>query len=138
MDRRTAERIALMSIHPAYASAILDGSKTVEFRKRRLADDIKTVVIYATSPVRRVVGTFDVGEIIEGSPAQIWARFGRRGSITKADFFHYYANAATAVAISVTNTKSFATPLALHQLKPDSTAPQSFSYLRRSELLVNA
>ena len=44
-------RIALMSIRPQFAAAILDGSKRVEFRKRPLAADIGTVVIYATKPV---------------------------------------------------------------------------------------
>src|SRR5690606_10028124 len=75
MDQRTCRRQALMSIRPPYAAAILDGTKLVEFRKRRLASDIDTVVIYMTSPVMAVVGHFTVTEQVTGSPSELWARF---------------------------------------------------------------
>lgn len=54
-------RVALISIRPRYAHAILDGRKTVEFRKRRLAEDVTHVVIYSTRPDRAVIGFFELG-----------------------------------------------------------------------------
>ena len=50
MDSQTNYRVALMAIQPGYAEAILAGVKTVEFRKRALAPDIETVLVYETSP----------------------------------------------------------------------------------------
>ena len=65
-------RAALMSIHPRYADAILDGTKVVEFRKRALAGDISTVLVYATAPVRRLVGTFQLSATLTASPRDLW------------------------------------------------------------------
>ena len=77
-----------MSIRPQFAAAILDGSKRVEFRKRPLAADIGTVVIYATKPVGAVLGEFVVDGQAVGKPEELWVRFARwpastgRGSST--------------------------------------------------------
>ena len=138
MGRTAAERVALMSIHPAYAEAIFDGAKTVEFRKRRLAADIKTVIVYATAPVSRVLGTFDIDEIVVDSPAEIWTRYGSHGVIEQSAFFDYYEGKEIAVAIVVEGATSFDEPLPLKEVDPGSTAPQSFTYLQRDRLLVNA
>ncbi len=138
MGRAAVERVALMSIHPVYAEAIFAGAKTVEFRKRRLAEDIKTVIVYATSPVSRVLGTFDIGEIVEDSPRAIWDRYGKHGVIGEEDFFGYYEGKELAVAIIVDATNSFDEPLPLQEVEPNSSAPQSYAYLRRDQLLVTA
>lgn len=138
MGRAAAERVALMSIHPVYAEAIFQGAKTVEFRKRRLAADIKTVIVYATAPVSRVLGTFDIDEIVEDSPEAIWARYGESGVIGQAAFFDYYEGKEIAFAIVVEETMSFEQPLPLKEVEPNSTAPQSYAYLRRDQLLVSA
>ena len=60
MDSSSARRIALMSIHPGYAEAILSGRERAEFRKRPLAEDVRTVLIYATAPVSAMSGWFTV------------------------------------------------------------------------------
>lgn len=82
-----AGRVALMSIHPRYAWAILEGRKTVEFRKRRLADDVTHVVIYSTVPDRAVVGYFTVEGQETSTPASLWGQFHDRGVIDESDFF---------------------------------------------------
>ena len=127
-----------MSIHPEYAEAIFRGAKTVEFRKRRLAADIKTVIVYATAPVSRVLGTFDIDEIVEDSPEEIWSRYGEHGVIEQTAFFNYYEGKKVAVAIVVDEATSFEEPLSLKEVEPNSTAPQSFAYLQRDRLLVDA
>ena len=51
----------LLSVKPRFAEAILAGLKTFEFRRaifRRT--DIKTVVLYASSPTCKVVGEFTI------------------------------------------------------------------------------
>ncbi len=62
MGATAADRVALMSIHQRWAEAIVDGRKRVEFRKRRLAEDIRTVLIYATAPTSQVIGQFTIDE----------------------------------------------------------------------------
>ncbi len=66
MASRAAQRSALMSIRPQFSTAILNGSKTIESRKRVLAQGLRRVVMYTTSPVQVVEGEFTVG----GAPGQ--------------------------------------------------------------------
>lgn len=127
-------RVALMAIHPHYADAILDGRKQVEFRKRRVAADIDTVLIYATSPVSRVVGSFTIEDVVVDAPDAIWSEFGEIGVIDRDSFAEYYASSAAAVAIRVKHSERFERPIALSELDPRPAVPQSFSYLPQSVL----
>ena len=132
MGERATSRVALMAIHPIYAEAILDGTKTVEFRKRRLAEDIDTVWIYATAPVQRIVGEFRIEETVVDSPESIWSAFGSVGIIEHEDYQQYYADKSHAVAFVVEHARRFEEPIALYQLNPAPSIPQSFSYLKAS------
>ncbi|KJL45764.1 50S ribosomal protein L22/unknown domain fusion protein [Microbacterium trichothecenolyticum] len=129
MGREPAERVALMAIHERYADAIMSGVKRVEFRKRRLADDIETVWVYATAPVSKVIGRFSVDDIVQGSPQDIWDRFGAVGVIERDDYFRYYDGSATAVAIVVGEAERLPDPVGLDELEPRPAVPQSFAYL---------
>ncbi|GAA1968987.1 hypothetical protein GCM10009776_35100 [Microbacterium deminutum] len=129
MGRASTERVALMAIHERYADAIMDGIKRVEFRKRRLADDIETVLVYATAPVSKVIGSFTVHEVVSGTPADIWARFGKIGVIDEASFFEYYEGRDTAVAIVVGGAERLPDPVGLDELEPRPAVPQSFAYI---------
>jgi predicted transcriptional regulator len=129
MGAEPAERVALMSIHERWAEAIVDGRKQVEFRKRRLADDIRTVLVYATSPSSQVIGQFTVSKIVTDTPARIWEQFGHLGVIEEEAFFAYYGSALTAVAIVVAAAERFPTPLTLAEFEPRPAVPQSFAYL---------
>ena len=124
-----AQRIALMSIHPRYADAILAGRKAVEFRKQRLAQDIRLVVVYATSPISRIVGTFEVDDILVSTPDQLWHDYGDVGGIDKADFDAYYAGHRQAVGIVVRDARRLPEEVALDNIPGDPVPPQSWSYL---------
>ena len=125
----TGARVALMPIHPRYANAILDGSKGAEFRKRRLAPDIRRVVIYATAPISRIIGEFTIGASVVGSPQEIWRDHGATGEISEPAFHNYFAGKDTAVAFVVTQTRRYAESLALADLDPRPAVPQSTIYL---------
>lgn len=127
-------RVALMAIHPVYADAILAGYKQVEFRKRALAPDISSVLIYATAPVQGIVGEFTVRGIVAGTPDEVWARYGEVGHIDWDSYGQYYRNSTTAYAIVIGRVKRLSTTLPLSALDPQPTIPQSFMYLDRSQL----
>lgn len=129
MGAGTTDRVALMAIQPQYAQAILAGEKTVEFRKRGLAPDIDTVLIYETAPTQRVVGMFRVDDTVRLSPGGLWRRFGSVGSIARGDFMSYYDTTPTAVGLVVGSVVALAIPVALADLRPTPAVPQSFSYL---------
>lgn len=129
MDRTAAGRTALMSIRPRFASAILDGSKRIEFRKRRLADDVDTVVIYTTAPVKAVTGEFRIADQVSGTPDELWGRFGDVGGIDPAAFFDYYDGHSQAVGILIDDVTVYDAPRPLGSVDPGARPPQSFKYL---------
>lgn len=129
MAPQNSALVALMSIHPKYAHAILDGTKTVEFRKQRLRDDITHVVIYATCPVQAVLGYFEIGSQEEEAPRDLWERFGAQGVIDESDFFSYFDGKDIAVGITVANATKLRHPRHLDEALGVSRPPQSFQYL---------
>ena len=63
----------LLSIKPEYAFKIFDGTKRFEFRKVIFKNpDVKTVVVYASSPVQQVIGEFEIENIFSYEPDALW------------------------------------------------------------------
>ena len=51
----------LLSIKPEFAELIFKGTKKFEFRKSIFKNsEIKTVVVYASSPMQKVIGEFEI------------------------------------------------------------------------------
>lgn len=94
-------RIALLSVHPEYAAALIGGTKMVEFRKRRLAPDVTHVAIYATQPIGRVVAIFSIDEQVSDTPRRLWQRFRHVAGISRAKFLEYFAGYSSGVGIQV-------------------------------------
>jgi len=123
-----------MSIHPQFASRILAGEKLVEFRRRPPAKTITHIVIYATSPVKGVVGVAEVERLHRDSPHRLWAEFGEVGGIARADFFRYFAGTDEGFAYVVRRTWSCNAPLPLGREGLPPTAPQAFRYVNSRAL----
>lgn len=129
--------VALLSIKPIYANAILDGRKKVEFRKRPFKRPVSHVVIYATTPVQRIVGWFQTKRLDQMSPSALWKRFAPVGAISKEAFNTYYDGSESGVAIHVDKPRRLATPIAIGRIKV-GTAPQSYAYLSATVLSLLA
>ena len=134
MDSTTNRNVALLSIHPEFVEKIFDGSKTIELRRTKLRD-VQHVVVYATSPVMKIVGHFDVEEIVEDTPNNLWRDYRATTGIDKKRFFQYYENRKLAVGIKIKQTHLLATPRKITFLSPDLTPPQSVRYLPFSAIL---
>lgn len=119
----------LLSIKPEYAFKIFDGTKKFEFRKIRFKKpNIKTVVVYASSPVQKVIGEFEIEDILSFDPKSIWDITEKYSGITESFFYEYFANRDIAHAIKIKNTTIYSKPLSI---KEDFNAfpPQSYLYL---------
>lgn len=67
----------LLSIKPVFVEEIMRGEKVFEYRKAIYKNrDINKVVVYSSSPVCRVVGEFDVKNILCDSPEKLWKKRG--------------------------------------------------------------
>lgn len=120
----------LLSIKPEYAEKILDGRKRFEFRKTLpKAGEITTVVIYATMPVGKIVGEFEVDGCMSHRPKELWAMTHEFSGITKKFFNSYFKGRTTAHAFKVKSAKRYEFPLSLTELIGTTAAPQSFRYL---------
>jgi predicted transcriptional regulator len=118
----------LMSIRPRFAEAILCGEKSVELRRRRPSFSRGTnVLVYASSPVRQVIGWFEVGEVISASPRALWSRVKHCAGVSRQEFDDYFAGCEVAYALIVTDAGRIA-PAPL-RIRP----PQSWQYLRADE-----
>lgn len=118
-----------MSIRPQFAEAILDLTKLVEFRKRRLAPDVSTVLIYATMPVGRIIGAFEVAGYDIASPTALWERHKRHAGIARNAYREYYQGTKEAVGILVKDARRLERPIRLTELDETLPVPQSFVYL---------
>jgi predicted transcriptional regulator len=119
----------LLSIHPEYAEAILAGQKQFEFRRVLFKQDVDQVFIYATCPVARVVGSFQVENIYSEKPPILWKMTKDRGGVTKEKFDSYFGSRPKGFAIKITNPVRFATPRPLSDYVISNIPPQSFRYI---------
>jgi len=119
----------LLSIKPEFASKIFDGSKKYEYRRTIFKrGEVATVVVYASNPIRRVIGEFEIGEILHEEPEELWAQTCSHAGITKQRFMEYFMNRTKGYAIGIKETRKYETPLSLDEFML-SWPPQSFKYL---------
>lgn len=123
-----------MAIQPRFAQAILAGTKTIEFRKRAPAPDVRTVLIYETTPTQQIVGEFDLREHVVAAPAHLWRNFSHVGGIGSANFDAYFAGRAEAVGLTISAVRVYQRGVTLSELTPAPAVPQSFVYLARSQV----
>ncbi|ACD52060.1 ASCH domain-containing protein [Clostridium botulinum] len=121
----------LLSIRPEYVKRIFAGEKKYEYRRSLFKrNDVETIVVYATKPIGKVVGEFQIGDIIEDDPMIIWERTKLYSGIRKKDYMDYFKKRDKGFAISIKNIFMYDTPLELKELNPEiKTAPQSFRYI---------
>ena len=128
MDSRSPQ-VALLSIRPEYAEAILSGDKRVEFRRTRFARRVSFVVIYATQPIGKVVGWFEVDGIDACPPEELWDKFRDCAGIGEDAFLQYYAGSETGYAIRVRTAFRLQRSKTLEHVSGTAKPPQSFAYL---------
>lgn len=124
----------ILSIKPVYANAILEGVKTVEFRKRIFKKNVDKIFIYSSSPIKMIVGYFTFSNIVEDTPENLWKTFQKVGGINKDDFFEYYKETEKGFGIVIKEVVKFEAEKDPMEFIENFTAPQSYVYLER-ELL---
>lgn len=119
----------LLSIKPEFAELIFDGTKKFEFRKAIFKNEnIRTVVVYASSPVQKVIGEFEIETIISDNLKNLWDKTKQFAGIDEDYFYQYFAQKENGFAIKIKRAFKYKKPLSL---KDDFkvTPPQSFLYL---------
>ena len=128
----------LMSIKPKYVEKIISKEKTYELRRNIFKREVSNVLIYSTSPEKKIVGYFKSKKIIKNTPENIWDDLSDKLGVSKKDFFDYFENKDECFALKIDDLKVFKNPIETDELN-DFRAPQSFKYLneKETEIILN-
>lgn len=119
----------LLSIKPEFAEKIFNGTKKYEFRRTIFKNEmVRTVVVYASSPHKRVIGEFEIEKILEEKIDVLWATTRETSGITERLFLKYFNKKERGYAIKIKNTLRYDKELSISDLS-HTHPPQSFIYL---------
>ena len=118
----------LISINPEHARKILSGEKKYEYRTKAAKRDVDSLIIYETTPIKRVVAEAKVLEVLGLPPEDLWKQTKECSGITKTFFDDYFEGRDIAYAYHLGEIKIFDSPLEL-SFYGVKAAPQSFIYL---------
>jgi predicted transcriptional regulator len=128
----------LVSIRPRFAELIFSGSKQIELRRRcpRInAGD--AVFVYVSSPVMALIGAFEVGKIVEGTPAKIWRTWGTQTGLDRAEYDRYFEGISVAYGLVIVRSWRLPTPVKLASLRRRHAGfhpPQAYHYVPLTRL----
>ncbi|MCJ0570070.1 ASCH domain-containing protein, partial [Enterococcus cecorum] len=106
----------LLSIKPEFVNEIMSGRKKFEYRKKVFKrKDITTIVVYATKPLGKVVGEFEVDEIIEDTLDILWQETKRYSGISKKFFDEYFKDRDSGFAIKIKSFTAYDKPIELSE-----------------------
>jgi len=112
MNGITTDNSLVLSIRPPFASAILEGRKSVEIR-RQFSSKWRgcKALIYATAPASRIVGECRINEVDTRSPSEIWERYQDRVDCTRREYFDYCTDRPTVSALLLSDVMRFRQPV---------------------------
>lgn len=125
-------RDVIFSIRPAHATKILDGSKTVELR-RRFTGGISPgtlAYIYTTSPTSALTGFAHIQDVQRLAVSDLWVKHRSAACLAKGDFEAYFSGLEQGYAIVLGAAKSLNRPVTLSELRQrfGFEPPQSYQY----------
>ena len=127
------DRMIVLSLKPRFAEAILTGDKTVELRRTEPKIVVPTrALLYATTPVRALLGTCIITSVKSADLAALWWEYGSRTALLDQEFQQYFEGVDVGTALTLTRPQAFSRQIPLQDLrsKPGSfRPPQSFAYV---------
>lgn len=132
-----SSKAILLSIRPKYARKIFAGAKKVELRRVKpnlTQGDI--VVVYVSSPIQQIWGTFEVDRVIEKPIDELWTLVYNDAGLSKDEFDNYYSSCERGCGIYLKKPTN-RVPINLIDLKKWWSGfhpPQSYRYLSPAEL----
>lgn len=137
LEDSMANEILLISVHPEHATKIFDGSKKVELRRvRPKVTSGDMVLVYASSPVKALVGAFYVDKVVKAAPQALWGQVKEAAGITREQFDSYYRGATIAYGIFVQEARQLPRQVRLDFLRDMFSGfrpPQSYQYITQVE-----
>lgn len=82
----------ILSIKPEFVEKILSGEKKYEYRKKVCKEDVEKIYIYATAPIKMVVGEVEVIGKKRLNKEKLWEKTQKQSGITKEFYDKYFVN----------------------------------------------
>ncbi|KGN77451.1 hypothetical protein HW49_10570 [Porphyromonadaceae bacterium COT-184 OH4590] len=123
--------VIVISIHPCHVEKIWSGEKIFEYRKR-VPNYIRYMLIYSTSPVKKITTLVEVDSILSGSIETIWEKTNTGAGISENFYRQYFNGYKHANAIKIKRVCKFDKFLPINILEGINNASQSYIYLKES------
>ena len=139
MERtKIKHKYLFIAVKPGYANKLISGKKDIELRKMKPnVQPGDYVIIYASAPVKAVLGFGKVKTIIECTPECLWERYSNRLGINEQSYFSYYDGYHKAIGIEFDMIKSVM-PIGLEELRrvdPSFQPPQIYRYVTNEDIV---
>ena len=124
----------LLSIKPEFAFKIFNGNKAFEYRRVIFKEPVDRIIVYASSPIKMVIGEFIINDILFENLDDLWWRTKDKSGISESYFYSYFSEKDKGYAIKVGKITKYETPQPLQDsygIKP----PQSFAYVSKLNTL---
>lgn len=119
----------IISINPEHVENIINGTKKFEYRTKAAKNDVKKIIIYETTPIKKVVAEAEIVEVLMMNPEDLWNETKEQSGITKSFFDSYFENRDIAYAYRLGKVKVYDKPKSLTEFGL-TYAPQSFVYIQ--------
>ncbi len=118
----------ILSINPEYVEKIISGKKKYEYRTKAAKKDVDKIIIYETTPVKKVVAEAEILDVLIMKPNELWELTKAQAGTTKSFFMSYFKGKKVAYAYKLGKVRVYRRPMELSAFGLKS-APQSFVYL---------
>ncbi len=118
----------IMAIKPEYSNRIFKGTKKYEFRKHLAKKVVEKIIVYSTSPEKKIIGEVEVVGIMSLSPSLLWEKTKKEAGISKRKFTEYFKGQKVAYAYILGEIKKYDRPKSLIEFGIKHS-PQSFMYI---------
>ena len=119
----------VLSIKPEFAEKILSGEKRYEYRKKLCQKNVNKIYIYATLPVKKIIGEAEVIKKLKMKKHDLWEETYLYSGISKEFFESYFKKQEYACAYQIGIVKKYNAPVSLECVGLKH-APQSFVYCK--------
>ena len=121
-------RRILISINPEHVDNIINGIKKFEYRRKAAKKDISSIIIYETTPIKRVVAEAEILEVLEMPIEELWESTRDASGITEEFYLSYFKGKKVGYAYKLGKVTKYSEPKPLTEFGV-RFAPQSFVYI---------
>jgi len=115
-----------MSIKKEYGLNLLESKALWEYRRRKSRINVgDKIILYATSPNNELIGEFVVGEVISGSPEELWERTRNDVCYQEDEVTSYLKSGNFPIAFKVNSPKKYSQAISTSKI-PSFKPPMSY------------